>query len=337
MEENGVNKKKVSVCISVHNTADLLPRCLDSVCSQTLQSLEIVLVNNGSTDNSEEIMRQYANQHPERSFVIVAQDDRGLAQGRQTGINHSTGDYIVFLDADDYVEKDAYEQMLNCAIENDVDIVEIETFREGKILSSPYVGKVDTRMVLKEFLVHKKLKTMLWLRLYKRSLFDKPVLPNLYTNNEDSFALPCLLYKADSIFFLKKVLHTYSTDNEQGVMHVLATNPQMAEKRFKNRQTALYALPHFEGYVGENGIKEIQIEYNKHKASSLCSFIFTNFASKTLLDKEKAVMDVLPYSSFEEMHEFIKKWIPSTTILYKMVKVLGVNLTYSVYHCFKKV
>ena len=90
---------KVSVCISVHNTAKYLPRCLDSVCAQTLQSLEIVLVNNGSTDNSEAIMREYAEKHPERRFVILSQEDRSLAGGRLTGINHATGEYILFAGA----------------------------------------------------------------------------------------------------------------------------------------------------------------------------------------------------------------------------------------------
>ena len=127
MEKSNIEPIKVSVCISVHNTAKYLPRCLDSVCVQTLQSLEIVIVNNGSTDNSEEIMHDYASKNPERKFVIISQEDRSLAGGRQSGIDHATGEYIAFLDADDFVAPEAYEKMLLCAERESVDIVEIET------------------------------------------------------------------------------------------------------------------------------------------------------------------------------------------------------------------
>lgn len=113
---------KVSVCISVHNTAHLLPRCLDSLLKQTMKDLEIVLVNNGSSDNSEDIMRQYSNHYPQIQWQIIVQEDRGLAQGRQTGINHAIGEYIAFLDADDYVDSHMYGKLYDVAIENSADI-----------------------------------------------------------------------------------------------------------------------------------------------------------------------------------------------------------------------
>ena len=140
---------KVSVCISVHNTAHLLPRCLDSLLKQTMKDLEIVLVNNGSSDNSEDIMRQYSNHYPQIQWQIIVQEDRGLAQGRQTGINHAIGEYIAFLDADDYVDSHMYGKLYDVAIENSADIVECEVFRDGSILSSPYTGLYDANFIFK--------------------------------------------------------------------------------------------------------------------------------------------------------------------------------------------
>lgn len=106
---------KVSVCISVYNTSHLLPRCLDSVVTQSLKEIEVILVNNGSTDNSLQIMEEYQQRFPEM-IKIFSQEDRGLAQGRQSGINNAMGEYITFLDADDYVTEDAYEKMYTTAI-----------------------------------------------------------------------------------------------------------------------------------------------------------------------------------------------------------------------------
>ena len=285
MEKSNIEPIKVSVCISVHNTAKYLPRCLDSVCVQTLQSLEIVIVNNGSTDNSEEIMHDYASKHPERKFVIISQEDRSLAGGRQSGIDHATGEYIAFLDADDFVAPEAYEKMLLCAERESVDIVEIETKRDGVILGSNFTGLQDAHDVLKQFFTHKGVQSMLWLRLYKRELFTKPVLPKQYTNNEDMFALPCLLHMAKSIFFLKEHLHTYSTDNEGGVMLSETYNPQLAERRFNSRSTALLCISHFREFVGDEDYKEYVNEHSQYTAEQILGYLLIDFNGKSIQEK----------------------------------------------------
>jgi glycosyltransferase involved in cell wall biosynthesis len=336
MEKSSLNRVKVSVCISVHNTAKYLPRCLDSVCAQTLDSLEIVLVNNGSTDNSEEIMHEYEKLHPERKFVIVKQEDRSLAGGRQTGIDHASGEYITFLDADDLVMPEAYEKMLHCIETQQVDIVEIETTRDGIIWSAPFNGKYDTHEILKYYFSHAGIRTMmLWLRLYKRCLFDKPVLPDLYTNNEDNFAFPCLLYAASTIYYLKEPLHTYSTDNESSVMNSYLTNPEVSEKFYNSKKKILLAPKHFEDFVGKRGIDEFRKEFDCYKAKYFSFFIFHNFLNKSKFDKEQAVIEAGGFSSIKEMHRFIRKKLPYMLNVFGLIKFIGLDLTYSLYY-FKK-
>ena len=85
----------ITVCISVYNGEKYLRRCLDSVVSQKICSMEIVLVNDGSTDGTSEIMHEYQNRFPE--IRIIEQENRGLAQGRWTGVKNSTGSYITSL------------------------------------------------------------------------------------------------------------------------------------------------------------------------------------------------------------------------------------------------
>ena len=332
-----MNQIKVSVCISVHNTAKYLPRCLDSVCSQTLQSLEIVLVNNGSTDNSEEIMHEYASRHPERKFVIVSQEDRSLAGGRQSGIDNATGEFITFLDADDYVENIAYQTMLESAEREGVEIVEMQTRRDGKILCSNMSGLYDAHRVLKLYFTTEGIQSMLWLRLYKHSLFDKPVLPSIYTNNEDMFAWPCLLHAANRIYFLEEPLHTYSTDNEQGVMHSETNNPELAERRFQSRRKALSAITHFKEYVGEDCYYEYENEHSSYSARCIFGFLQVNFVGKSMKDKEKAVIETLHFKSSKSLYSFLRKWLPRGGFnTYCVFRLLGIRASYCINHIVHK-
>lgn len=336
MEENNLNRPKVSVCISVHNTAKYLPRCLDSVCSQTLQSIEIVVVNNGSTDNSEAIMHEYAEKHPERQFVIISQADKSLAGGRQTGINHATGEYITFLDADDLVDSTAYQKMLNCAEKECVDIVEIQTRRDGEILESKLEGLQDAHEVLKQYFTKGGIQSMLWMRMYKRSLFNKVVLPTIYTNNEDMFAWPCLLYSARSIYFLKEPLHTYSTDNEGAVMQSETFDPKLVDRRFQSRTKALLTIPFFREFAGE-GYSDFINEHKKYEASYTFGFFMVNFHGKSLKEKEDAAIQALGYKSAKELYTFLRQWLPKGKLnSYGVFRLLGMNAAITYNHVINK-
>lgn len=325
----------MSVCISVYNTEKYLPRCLDSVIAQTLHSLEIVLVNNGSTDSSEAIMRQYESNHPERKFIIVSQEDRGLAQGRQSGVNVATGQYITFLDADDYVYPSAYQKMYEAGVKNNADIIEIETVRDGNIISSPYEGLKDSHSVLNRYFKKNDLPSMLWMRMYHRNLFEKPVFPKLYTNNEDMFGLPCLLHAAKSVYFLKEPLHVYSVDNELAVMSNLKKKKD--EKYFKARSKALYAVPFVEKYIGE---KYINNEYSEsfffYKSRIIIGFLFYRFAEIGYKNRIDAVKEVLGLSSVPETEQVIRKLARKDGIG-RLIKSIGVQNTFKLYQLFKRV
>ena len=320
---------KVTVCISVHNTAKYLSRCLDSVCAQTLQNLEIILVNNGSTDNSEEIMKQYASANPERCFVIISQEDRSLAGGRQTGINRATGDYITFLDADDLVVPEAYEKMLMCAEREKVDIVEIETLRDGDIISSPLTGKQKTHDILRRYLTKGDIPSMLWLRMYKRDLFKKSVLPTFYTNNEDVFAWPCILYAASSIYYIKEPFHTYSTDNEDGVMHAEKVNSRLADRRMESKRKSLLAFPHLCSYIGEENLGDYIDDINYYKANRIFSFLMEDFGGKRMKEKVSAVCSTLDFKNRNELNAYLKRWLPGgRDSIYGIYRMFGINITY---------
>lgn len=113
---------KVSVIIPVYNAEEYLRQCIDSVVSQTLKEIEIILVNDASTDGSLAICREY-EAADERVGVIDKNTNAGLAAARNSGMDHCRGEYIAFVDSDDWLEFDAYEKMYAAAKTNDSDIV----------------------------------------------------------------------------------------------------------------------------------------------------------------------------------------------------------------------
>lgn len=111
---------KVSVIIPVYNTEKYLRKCLDSVCNQTLSDIEIICVNDCSPDNSLEILNEYA-QKDNRIKVINFEENKGVSIARNTGIDSATGEFIGFVDADDFVDLDFYEKLYNKATETGAD------------------------------------------------------------------------------------------------------------------------------------------------------------------------------------------------------------------------
>ena len=95
---------KVSVIVPIYNVEKYLKKCLDSLVNQTLDDIEIILVNDGSKDNSKQIAEKFANDYPNK-IIYLEKENGGLSSARNYGLKHAKGDYISFVDSDDYVSK----------------------------------------------------------------------------------------------------------------------------------------------------------------------------------------------------------------------------------------
>lgn len=113
---------KVSVILPIYNVANYLPKCLDSLLKQTLQDIEIICVNDASPDNSFEILQEYATK--DKRIKILNQANTGPGCARNNGIKAASGEYVGFVDPDDWVEQEMFQKMYDTAIENNADIVE---------------------------------------------------------------------------------------------------------------------------------------------------------------------------------------------------------------------
>lgn len=113
--------KKVSVIVPVYNVEKYLNRCLNSLVKQTLKDIEIIVVNDGSPDNSSDIILKYVKKY--KNVVYYNKENGGLSDARNFGIEHANGEYIAFVDSDDYVDKDMLKKLYNKASSSNFDIV----------------------------------------------------------------------------------------------------------------------------------------------------------------------------------------------------------------------
>lgn len=158
---------KVSVIVPVYNVEEYIDKCLNSLVNQTLQDIEIIVVNDGSTDGSEEIIKRYLEQYSDKIKYLV-KENGGLSDARNYGMKYATGDYIAFLDSDDYVDSTIYEKMYNKAIEENCDFVECD-----------FIWKYDNKEVKDCGYIYKDKHEMLanarvvaWNKLIKKELID---------------------------------------------------------------------------------------------------------------------------------------------------------------------
>ena len=113
---------KISVIVPVYNVENYLAKCLDSLVNQTLEQIEIIVVNDGSTDDSDKIIQKYAQEFPDK-IKAFNKENGGLSDARNFGIDHATGDYLGFVDSDDYVTETMFEELLNLALKYEAEMV----------------------------------------------------------------------------------------------------------------------------------------------------------------------------------------------------------------------
>lgn len=162
--------------VPVYNVENYLEECLDSLVNQSLKELEVIMVNDGSTDASGQMMDRYAAKY--ENFKAYHKDNKGLGSARNFGVNFAKGEYIAFLDSDDYVSPDAYRLMYETAKKTGSDLVigNVKRFNSQTIFPSGLHRKVFKETILKTHITrnHELLyDTTVWNKLYKRSFWEK--------------------------------------------------------------------------------------------------------------------------------------------------------------------
>ena len=173
MENPILDNALISIIVPVYNVEQYIPKCLDGILSQTYKSLEIILVDDGSTDSSGRICDEYAKK--DKRIVVIHKENAGLSSARNAALDIATGKYIGFVDSDDWIDHNMYEILIKVAIKNNADIVNCGVIREyddgkQKIVKSPAeIMRSETALIklieneeLYDFVVNKLYKSNLW-------------------------------------------------------------------------------------------------------------------------------------------------------------------------------
>ncbi len=183
--------KKISIIVPMYNTSEYLSRCLESLIHQTYKNIEIICVNDGSTDDTLEKLKEYAKQ--DERIVIINSKNEGVSLSRNKGLNKATGEYITFIDSDDWVELDTCEIALKNAIEYNADVVFWNYIKEFQNKSVPllimgeekivYKTSSETKQLQRRFLglygtelarpEHADSLSTVWGKLYKAEIIKK--------------------------------------------------------------------------------------------------------------------------------------------------------------------
>lgn len=205
--------KKVSVVIPAYNAHDTLARCLGSLVNQTLQDIEIVVVNDASKDDTWEILKRCEAQFPDKMVIINSDVNTGCGGARSIGLDAASGEYIGMADADDYVEPTMYEKLYNRAKETGADIVDSGYYSEATdkallTVSDDLAGELDDAKRSKLISASGYLVT----KIFKRELFNEP--PVRMQQNmaalEDLEIFIYMFLRAKSIDAVKEIFYYYT-------------------------------------------------------------------------------------------------------------------------------
>lgn len=170
MENTVKMQPLVSVIVCLYNAKGTLPRCLDSILAQSLKDIEIIIVDDGSTDGSAQLTDRYAA--ADSRIVVIHQSNQGIAAARQCGIDKARGIYTIHVDADDWVEPDMLEALTDCALNSGAGMVFCDFMEEneaGVFYRRQQPCSEESSKVLQQMLV--KLHGCLWNKLIRRDLY----------------------------------------------------------------------------------------------------------------------------------------------------------------------
>ncbi len=241
----------ISVIIPIYNAGKFLPRCLDSVVKQSFKNIEIICINDGSTDNSAAILSKFSEN--DYRFRIITQENQGLSASRNNGLEVASGTYIFFLDADDYLHPQALEIFYNTALSSECPVVISKKFcRLGKdelklaTYSSTSVSYKICTSPLNDLYKYRLTSAVVWNKLYKTSSLKRfRFIEGIYY--EDWPFTTCVFANIKSFALLNEKLYMYNTtspsiirssfsikkiqDYIKGIRHVY--NYFLAKKQFK--------------------------------------------------------------------------------------------------------
>ena len=227
---------EVSIIVPVHNVRATLPRCINSIIHQEYTDFELLLIDDGSTDETSEIVAWYQERYPQVRKVY--QPNAGQAIARNHGVKHASGEYTGFMDSDDMIRPDMIEKLYRSIVKNNCDIAMTSAYqimKEGYQEIAAYPISEDTAISVNEFFEHymKYAYPVVWNKLYRSSLVREHPIPKV--TYEDSAWTPYILSYAETVCYINEHLYEYDRII-RNVTYIHTSRAKTAEKLYKDRR-----------------------------------------------------------------------------------------------------
>ena len=281
---------KVSVIVPIYNVEKYLEKCINSLLSQTLEDIQIILVNDGSKDNSGNIAKEYEKNNKDR-VIYVEKENGGLSDARNYGLKYATGDFIAFLDSDDYIEKNAYEEMYNKAIEENADYVECDFIWEfpNKIRVDkqyPYKNK-------KEMLSF--VRVVAWNKLIKRQLI---------TDNNLEFPKGLRYEDVEFTYKLIPFINKFAYVDKPFI-HYVQREGSIANVQNERTAEIFTVLDNVIEFYKKNNIYE---EYRDELEYNYARYLLCSSLKRMCKIKDKTIREKLLTESWERLNSNFPNW-----------------------------
>lgn len=241
----------ISVIVPVYNVAPYLELALDSIRYQSYQNLEIILINDGSTDDSESICKDIASQ--DERFRYIYQENAGASVARNRGLDLASGEYITFVDSDDWLERNAIEFLYQNLIKYDTDIASgnYNMYDDSKqefsikVFDSDYREQVYADKEIMQQFAEQEIKDMAWacsfMKLYKKDLFTGLRFP-VGKDVEDTFVIYKVFLKAKRVVHMEKAIYWYRVGREGTLNNIWTEKRVINEMEAWNERLALIVM-----------------------------------------------------------------------------------------------
>ena len=284
--------KSVSVIVPFYNVENYIEKCLETLVNQTLEDIEIILVNDGSKDRSKIIVDKFLKQYPEK-IVYLEKENGGLSDARNYAIPYVKGEYIAFLDSDDYVEYTMYKDMYELAKKENSDMVECDFYWEY-----PYKNKTkeDKGLIYngkKEMI--EKVRVVAWNKLIKKEVLEKSkvLFPKGLRYEDVEFTYKLVPY-LEKVSFLKKPC-----------VHYIQREGSISNNQNERNKEIFQVLDNVIGFYKENNLYD---EYKDELEYIYVRYAFCSSLLRIVKIKDESVQSKLLELTWNKVNETFPNW-----------------------------
>ena len=284
--------KSVSVIVPFYNVENYIEKCLETLVNQTLEDIEIILVNDGSKDRSKIIVDKFLKQYPEK-IVYLEKENGGLSDARNYAIPYVKGEYIAFLDSDDYVEKTMYKDMYELAKKENSDMVECDFYWEYPDKNKIKEDKGAIYNGKKEMI--EKVRVVAWNKLIKKEVLEKSkvLFPKGLRYEDVEFTYKLVPY-LEKVSFLKKPC-----------VHYIQREGSISNNQNERNKEIFQVLDNVISFYKENNLYD---EYKDELEYIYVRYAFCSSLLRIVKIKDESVQSKLLELTWNKVNSTFPNW-----------------------------